>query len=891
LALLMAAYHFLLLVTLYLLKPVRDGLFLSSRGPDELPFVFILTTAVVVPVAVLHSWLGKRMDLGDLIDSVSLFLVLSLVALRGVVGFEEAWGPYVLYAWVSIYGLLVTSQFWLLANELFTSSQSKRVFTVLSAGAICGAIVGGEITGLLVDEVGMSSENLLWVAGGVLVLSTLLERRVRTVYSEMSGAGSNNGRGTESAEDGGPFKTLRQSRHLRLIVGIITLVVIVATFVDFQFKTVAARAFPVEEDLTAFMGQFYGRVSVVALLVQFVLAPWLIRVVGVGGALSVLPGTLALGSIGMLVMPGLVMGILLRGAGQSLKHSVDRTGRELLFVPVSLEKKKRVKVFVDLFIDQGAEGLGGILLLILVVGLGLDVQMLSVVILTLIAVWGVLAYRARESYVDQFRLQLRQEGSSRAADTSGDTPGATLDDLVEALCSRVEEDVLGALDTLESETLPVPAEAVQCLLDHPSADVRERSIRVLRVREVEGAVEEVAEALRDLDPDVQLEAARYLYNQDAENHDERLRKSLEHDDPRIQAATVGLISKEGTPEEYALVDESLLRRLVNLNGEERADTRTHAARILGVLDRPYRNRLLRRLLRDDEPSVVRAAIKAASRTSDHTFVYRLVQYLSDETFQEDARAALVDFGPTLLGTLYDYLIDPRIDLEVRRQIPSIFVEEPCQLAVTLLVRSLRRVPIPVRYAVVRALSKLHKSGDFERDPALLDTAVEREIEHYAALGQILHLHRRPNSEVPTPVTLDLLPAYREEALERIFRLLGLRYDQRDIYDAYLGITSDEPALRDSAVEFVDNLIDYGTRRYLLPLLDDPKGERAVTAGARFFNRRIRDWEMARDYLKTVDDPRLTALVEAGPSDEIPVPDRPHGDDDSDPVAPSRTTAA
>ena len=885
LAFLMAAYHFLLLVTLYLLKPVRDSLFLSSRGPTELPFVFILNTAVVVPVAILHSRIGKRLKLGDLIDGVSLFLVLSLVGLRGLLSVGGEWGAYVLYAWVSVYGLLVTSQFWLLANSLFTSSQSKRVFTALSAGAIFGAIVGGEITGVLVDMVGVSSENLLWVAGGVLFVSTLLERRIREFYTGTYGSAPAEAREPEAAS--GPFATLRQSRHLRLIVSIIALVVIVTTIVDFQFKTVAVRAYPTEAELTTFMGQFYGRVSIVALLVQFVLAPWLMRVIGIGGALSILPGALALGSLGMLLMPGLVAGILLRGAGQSLKHSVDKTGRELLFVPVSLERKKRVKVFVDLFIDQGAEGLGGILLLVLVVGFGVGVQMLSVFTLAFIVIWGVLAYRARESYVDQFRLQLRQPEAESSEMPDAKPSEADPAAIVEALCSRVEADIRDALDTLEAGMAPVPPDAVECLIDHPSAEVRAQAIRVLREREVEGVADEVVRALRDLHPDVQLEAARYLYAQEAGNHARRLRQGLEHSDPQIQAATVGLIAEEGTPNEYRLVSEPLLRRLVDLDGETGAETRTHVARILGVLDRPYRNELLRRLLNDDEPKVVRAAIRAASRAHDRAFVYRLVQFLGTEAFQEEARSALISFGPSLLGTLYDYLVDERIDLKARRLIPSIFVDRPCQLAVTLLVRSLRRVPIPVRHAVIRALSRLHKAGDFRRNPRALDAALEREIEHYAVLGQILHLHQRSSPEDTRLAAPERLQSYREEALERIFRLLGLRYNQRDIYDAYMGLTSDEPALRDSAVEFVDNVIDYGTRRYLLPLLDDPKGERAAQAGARFFNRRIRRWDMAQDYLETVDDPRLSALLDPRASAERPRRSGPRGDDHSKPVPPPR----
>ena len=178
-ALLMSVYHFILLITLYLLKPVRDSLFLSDRGAGELPFVFILTTVAIVPVAVAHTRFGRRWQVGRLLDGVSLMLAASLVGMHGLVGLETAWSAYALYAWVSIYGLLVTSQFWLLANAIFTASQAKRVFTALSVGAILGAVTGGEITGLLIDVVGLRSIDLLWVTAALLTASIGLSRWIR----------------------------------------------------------------------------------------------------------------------------------------------------------------------------------------------------------------------------------------------------------------------------------------------------------------------------------------------------------------------------------------------------------------------------------------------------------------------------------------------------------------------------------------------------------------------------------------------------------------------------------------------------------------------------------------------------------------------------------------
>jgi ATP/ADP translocase len=907
LALLMSGYHFLLLITLYLLKPVRDSLFLSSRGPAELPFVFVVTTIAVIPVAFLHTRAGKTLHVGRLIDGVSLLLVAGLVGLRWLLGVGGAWVTYVLYAWVSIYGLLVTSQFWLLANAIFSASQAKRVFAALSVGAILGAIVGGEITGVLVDQLDVRSPNLLWLTAAVLLASIGLVRYIR--HRHRRRGGTLESRAAPAAEDdkdatdpaGGPARgdatgaaagaeesgegtvagaidIIRGSRHIQLIVGLIGLTVITTTVIDYQFKTVAAQAFATEQGLTTFMGRFYGRVSIVALLLQFVVAPRLMRVVGIGGALAVLPATLAMGAAAMIAVPGLVAGVLLRGSDQSLKHSIDKTGRELLFVPVSLEKKKRVKVFIDVFVDQGAQGLGGALLMVLAVGLGLGVQALAVVTLGLIALWGTVAYQARASYVDQFRRQLRRQAHVSEADEDTDDIDGDLDELLESLCSRNETAVLHALDTLEEKEKTVPVDALRCLLDHPMEAVREQAIRVLRVRGIGGVADDVVEALTDPDPDVQLEAARYLYCNSEGDRIERLQQALSHDDLRIQGAAVGLIAEEGGEQEHRLITENLLRRLIDAGGDVGEDARTHVARVLGVLDRPYRNELLFRLLRDDSAQVVRAALEAAGKTQERAFVYSILTRLENEPFEAAARRALVAYGRRILGTLYDYLVDPHVSLGIRRRIPTILSEQPCQLAVTVLVRSLDRVPVPVRHASVRALSKLHASGSYDFAASIVEEAIRDEARHHAALGQILRLRLRTTGAADR-LEADRLRAYREESLERLFRLLGLRYDQRDIYDAYLGITSRDPSLRSSAVEFVDNLVDYNTSKYLMPLLDDNDGTQAVTAGGRLFDLRIRSWDQARTYAEAAEDPRLEADLheEALPAD-VPDPVRAHAGD-------------
>ncbi|GAK98417.1 hypothetical protein JCM19314_2448 [Nonlabens ulvanivorans] len=61
---------------------------------------------------------------------------------------------YAFYLFVGIYALLVTSQFWVLANVIFNIREAKRLFGFIGAGGIAGGIAGGYVTSILVPFTG-----------------------------------------------------------------------------------------------------------------------------------------------------------------------------------------------------------------------------------------------------------------------------------------------------------------------------------------------------------------------------------------------------------------------------------------------------------------------------------------------------------------------------------------------------------------------------------------------------------------------------------------------------------------------------------------------------------------------------------------------------------------
>ena len=109
-------YHYLLLLTHYFLKPSRDSLFLVHVGAEQLTIAFVLVACLAVPVTVIYSKSARRLGLSQLINVTTAILIVSLLLLWWLLSLEQSWVYYVFYVWVSIFGVLSTSQFWLFAN-------------------------------------------------------------------------------------------------------------------------------------------------------------------------------------------------------------------------------------------------------------------------------------------------------------------------------------------------------------------------------------------------------------------------------------------------------------------------------------------------------------------------------------------------------------------------------------------------------------------------------------------------------------------------------------------------------------------------------------------------------------------------------------------------------
>ena len=149
----MFLYSFLAMTTYNIVKPVTRSQFISSLGADNLPWVQFAAGMVIgvlmqgytkAIAAVPRRWTIPVTQAGMIVLLVIFWVLFTQVGAEWVsVGF---------YLFGLILGILLISQFWTLANDVYDPRQAKRLFGFIGGGASLGGATGAAITATLVER-------------------------------------------------------------------------------------------------------------------------------------------------------------------------------------------------------------------------------------------------------------------------------------------------------------------------------------------------------------------------------------------------------------------------------------------------------------------------------------------------------------------------------------------------------------------------------------------------------------------------------------------------------------------------------------------------------------------------------------------------------------------
>ncbi len=381
LAVLLAVDVMLLLSAYYVIKPVREALILSEGSAELKSYAAVgqvLLLALLVPA---YGKLTEKVPRNVLIPLVTAVFMGCFVAFYFAAQARSETVGVAFYLFVGVFNLMLVAQFWSYANDLYTKKQGERLFPIVAFGASIGAVVGSGLTSLLVDVVGVN--QMLLVGTGILGATigiTLLVERMSTRQggrADDEAGESGQGRieegrqesGEEQRERGGggnPFSLVLHSRYLLLIAALMFLSNLVNTTGEFilgrEVKTWAeeqvqsgATELSVADAIGSFYSEFFFWVNSCGALVQFFLVSRIIRWLGVGGALLVLP-VVALGSyVSFGLFPLLAVLRVAKTAENTTDYSLNNTVRNALFLPLTKEEKYKAKQAVDTFFVRGGD--------------------------------------------------------------------------------------------------------------------------------------------------------------------------------------------------------------------------------------------------------------------------------------------------------------------------------------------------------------------------------------------------------------------------------------------------------------------------------------------------------------------------------------------------------
>ena len=780
---------------------VRDAVFLTQFDKSYLPVMFITIAVVMAGVIALYKKLTAGQDqifvisISGALFSVSLFLLQS--------NLSGLFIP-VLYIWMEVVTILSIFQFWILAGEIFNARQAKRIFTFLGAGGSFAGMGAGYGIKPFVSTFG--SENLLFLTIFFIGVSVVMAQMLRPFRMSRKSKKVNSKPVAKSKTEFEPY--------LKSIALLIGLAAFVSKIIDYQFKMMAADAFPNQNDLVSFFGTYYMSTGAATLIMQFFVTGFILTRFGILAGLLVLPIFLAIGSSGFLAIGTLSAVFIAKFSDQVFKFSTNNAVQEILWLPVAPEKKKRAKPIIDGTIRSGLEGLAGILIFALVSFKLVpqdNIQLLSIIVILGVLFWLWNSFRLKDGYVNSL-MKAIENRQLNLDDVEFDINDSHIVDTIDKTLKDDDElKQLFALDLLWTLPLHPWKNTLQYLFHHGSNQIQRAvlelswhqpgiitdqlllnsfkedselapfAISCAGDRMIPDIAEKVSPFLKSDNPSLSAAAAVGILKQDTNHHESKLILDalIESDDTTILCTTIGFLKQSG--------------QWISTENKKR---------FLGHESHDVRNQIL--------------AVFKGSPDSD--FLVSIIRNLANATTFDAAESALKQYDPSLVtDRFYHFLFAEDSPLRLKLGILKTTHEFSSSDMAELLSSGLNDPDLLILNGISNALVKISKNKELEAE---ILNKIENHIKAISKRAFQLYLLRDQLKNVSQAFLIqDHIESDLNKVIPILLKLGTLKKPDIPIETYIRYVKSNDPDLLPIVLELVDSTFSPENRKHTLPLID------------------------------------------------------------------------
>ena len=427
--LLMFANIFLILCAYYFIKPLREGWVAVSdiAGLSKMEVRAYSSFAQSVFLLFFIGWYGRfarRWNRAKLISRATLFCISNMVIFWFLQpGFFIEKLPasgIIFYLWVGMFGVFVVAQFWTFSADIYTDEVGKRLLPLVAIGGTSGAAAGSWIVDQLVKNNIIATDFLLIIATIPLFISIILTRIVdRRLRNQNSSFFSKSTPTILTEKEIGSVKNGAKLIFYSRFVLLAALVTLLTNWVNTNGENLLFRV--IQETLanqalnqgitdpqeviqftrdgtTAFYGDFFFWVNIIALFLQSFVASRLLKMGGFGVILMLLPIIAMVSYTAMALLPILAIVKIMKIAENATDYSINNTARHVLWLPVNTTMKFLGKPAIDTFYVRVGDGLAAITVLIGVQLLSLSTKQFFIFNVSLVVLWLIFGFMLVREY-------------------------------------------------------------------------------------------------------------------------------------------------------------------------------------------------------------------------------------------------------------------------------------------------------------------------------------------------------------------------------------------------------------------------------------------------------------------------------------------------------------
>jgi len=344
-------------------KATRDALFLDHYGAMELPKAMLGAAVLSILSVLATSSAMQRWGPGRVVPVAFTASGVLFVAEWFLLPVNPGLTSYAIYLHMGVFGAIVISGFWSVVNERFDPHSAKKAVARIAAAATFGGLVGG--LGAERVAVLLEPRHMLAILGVLNAVCAVTVWRVGApLRHDLSGART-------TVEPGAGLRILREVPYLQKLGTLVLLIAMTTALLDFALKAQASDRLESDQTLMQFFALFYTATGLATFAVQSLFAKRALSRFGLDGTIALLPAMVLLTGVLATAVTRMWTVVAVKGVETVLQNSLFRSGYELLYTPLSPQRKRPTKTIVDVAFDRVGDALGsGVVFLVARVGRG-----------------------------------------------------------------------------------------------------------------------------------------------------------------------------------------------------------------------------------------------------------------------------------------------------------------------------------------------------------------------------------------------------------------------------------------------------------------------------------------------------------------------------------------